>query len=156
MACSRGTLRCTSVPLARSRPCSAMSQGDPFAKSRWEELYALQAQKHWRAAHSSWWIARSYADRSGGGHCRVCKNRWRTPEGDVVARKFGDNNAARTLSRKRSKSEQGERCHPLPAETVGCAKSYVQRANAFGLVVHRVPPIWILRMDPPGTWPNTV
>ena len=67
MACSRGTLRCTSVPLARSRPCSAMSQGDPFAKSRWEELYALQAQKHWRAAHSSWWIARSYADRSGGG-----------------------------------------------------------------------------------------
>src|SRR6516165_4477540 len=120
MACSRGTLRCTSVPLARSRPCSAMSQGDPFAKSRWEELYALQAQKHWRAAHSSWWIARSYADRSGGGHCRVCKNRWRTPEGDVVARKFGDNNAARTLSRKRSKSEQGERCHPLPAETVGC------------------------------------
>jgi hypothetical protein len=75
-----------------------------------------------------------------------------------VAREFGDNNAARTRSRKRSKSEQGERCHPLPTETVGChfephmtwqsTKSYVQRANAFGLVVHRVPPIWLSRLDP--------
>ena len=85
-----------------------------IAKTRWEELYALQAQKHWRATHSSWWLARSYADRSGAGDCRVCKNRRRTPESDVVAREFGDNNAERTLSRKRSKSEQGERCHPLP------------------------------------------
>jgi hypothetical protein len=34
-----------------------------------------------------------------------------------VAREFGDNNAARTLSRKRSKSEQGECCHPLSTET---------------------------------------
>src|SRR6516165_12167625 len=82
--------------------------------------HAIQAQKPWRATHSSWWLARSYADRSGAGHCRVCKNRWRTPEGDVVARELGDNNTAGTLSRKRSKSEQGERCHPLPTETVEC------------------------------------
>src|SRR5262249_39733971 len=93
-----------------------------IAKTRWEELYALQAQKHWRATHSSGWIARPYADRSRAGHCRVCKNRWRTPEGDVVAREFGDNNVARTRSRKRGKSEQGERCHPLPTETVGCVR----------------------------------
>ena len=51
-------------------------------------------------------------------HCRLCKDRWRTPEGDVVAREFGDNNAAGTLSRKRSKGEQGERRHSLSTETV--------------------------------------
>src|SRR6516165_4477538 len=48
------------------------------------------------------------------------------------------------------------RLHFDPHMTWQSTKSYVQRANAFGLVVHRVPPIWILRMDPPGTWPNTV
>ena len=70
----------------------------PSAQARWEELYALQAEKHRRTTHSSWRLARSYADRGGAGHCGVCKNRWRTPEGDVVAREFGDNNAAGTQS----------------------------------------------------------
>jgi hypothetical protein len=64
-------------------------------------------------------FAGSYADRGGTRHCRVCKDRWRTPEGDIVAREFDNNNAAGTLSRKHSKSEQGKRCHPLPTETVG-------------------------------------
>src|SRR6516162_5006974 len=111
--------QCSRVP-----PCRDVVKDSMFTQIQSQkpdgrnELYALQAQKHWRATHSSRWIARSYADRSGAGHCRVCKNRWRTPEGDVVAREFGDNDAARTLSRKRSKSEQGEPCHPLPTETV--------------------------------------
>src|SRR5262249_5210747 len=124
----KGTL--TGMPLQIAvhlhRPCGKIVKDSIFMriqsqKPRWEEVYALQAQKHWRATHSSWWLARSYADRSGAGNCRVCKNRWRTPEGDLMAREFGDNNAAGTLSRKRRKSEQGNRYHPLPTETVGFA-----------------------------------
>jgi hypothetical protein len=42
-------------------------------------------------------FAGSYADRGGTRHCRVCKDRWRTPEGDIVAREF---DAAGTLSRR--------------------------------------------------------
>jgi hypothetical protein len=44
-------------------------------KARWEELHALQAQKHWRATHSSWWLTRSYAHRGRAGPCRVRKDR---------------------------------------------------------------------------------
>jgi hypothetical protein len=65
--------------------------------------------------------------RGGAWHCRVCKDRRRTPQGDVVARKRSDNRSARTLSRKRSKSEQGERRHSLPTETVG--------ANEYGCMI---------------------
>ena len=120
----------TSIPLRIAvhphRPCRKLVKDSIFKRiqsqqPRWEEVCALQAQKHWRATHSSWWLARSYADRSGGGNCGLCKNRCRTPEGDLLAREFGDNNAAGTLSRKRRKSEQGKRCHPLPTETVGFA-----------------------------------
>ena len=38
---------------------------------------------------------------------------------NVVAREFGDNNAAGTTFRKRGKNKQGERRHSLPTETVG-------------------------------------
>ena len=81
--------------------------------------HAIQAKKPWRATHSAGWLARSYADRGGTGHCSVCKDRRRAPEGDFVAREFGDNDAAGTPFRKHGKSKQGERRHSLPAETVG-------------------------------------
>src|SRR6516165_2211707 len=108
----------------RIGPCrevfkDSIFQRDPIAKARWEELHALQAQKHWRAADSSWWLARSYEDRDGGRRCRVRKDRRRTSKGNIVARKFGNNDAAGTLSRRRCKSEQGEHRHSLSTETVG-------------------------------------
>src|SRR6516165_797599 len=110
--------------LTSYRPCRDVVK-DPvskntIAKARWEELHALQAQKHWRATHRSWWLAWSYAYRSGAGRCRVCKDRWRTPKGDIVARGFGNNNATGILCRKRSKSEHGDFNDPAPTETVVC------------------------------------
>ena len=53
------------------------------------------------------------------GHCSVRKDRRRTPKDNLVAREFGDNNAAGTPFRKRGKSKQGERRNSLPTETVG-------------------------------------
>jgi hypothetical protein len=70
------------------------------------------------ALHIAWWLAGSHADRGGAGPCRVCKDGRRTPQDDVVARKRCDKHSTGTHSRKRSKSEQGERPHPLPTETV--------------------------------------
>jgi len=44
------------------------------------------------------------ADVGTGG---VCKDRWRTSEGDGVVGEFGDHNPAGTSFRKRSKDQQG-------------------------------------------------
>ncbi len=76
-------------------------------------------KKHCRAPHSSWWLASEDAGRGGPRRRSVCKDRWRASKDYGLAREFGDNNAAGTPFRKRSKGKQGLRSEPRLAETVG-------------------------------------
>ena len=78
----------------------------------------------------------------GPRHWSVCKVRWRTSEGDRVAREFGDSHPAGTLSRKRGKGEQGQRGNSLLAKTVGQATLMIavrlaRACNRFSLCIGR-------------------
>src|SRR5262245_50757239 len=79
----------------------------------------VQVQKRCCARHSSRRFAGQDAGRGGRRHRRVCKDRWRTSEGDGVVGEFGDNNPAGTSSRERGEDQQGQRGDTHLAETVG-------------------------------------
>ena len=79
----------------------------------------IQSKKRSCAPNASWRLAGSDGGRSRPGHRGVCKDRWRASEGDSVAREFGHNDPAGTLSREHHKSEQGQRSDPRHAEGLG-------------------------------------
>ncbi len=74
------------------------------------------------------------AGRGGARHRSVSKDRWRTSEGDGVARELGDLDPGSTPSRKLGKGEQGSRKGSRFPQAVGRSSHASSRPEVHSLV----------------------